>query len=220
MDSNKMPGELSAAKVPLCPQCCAELQLGVQRCWLCGAQGEALKSAATVAESAPGTILHTSLDPAGSYSLASLMMFVTLACVVLGVSTLAPGIGIPLGMVMLTVWLRTAAVARRRQARGQTLDHMDRAQLFVASFGVAMALIAVTCVAGCAAYLAACFACIATYAALEPLGDDAGMAVAYLVYAVVGLAIVVPTIWFVTRVIRRRWRRDIGEGKSGDAPRH
>ena len=61
---------------------------------------------------------RTAAVPAGGFSLASLMMFVTLVSVVLGVSTIAPGIGIPLGLIVLVVWLRTAAVARRR--------HQDR----------------------------------------------------------------------------------------------
>jgi fucose permease len=175
-------------------------------------------TAATVA--VPSTLRRASFDPGGGYSLASLLMFVTLASVVFGVSSLAPGIGVPLGMVALLVWLRTAAVARHRQARGELLDHAERAQLFVRSFGVALALIALTCVAGCAAFFAACFACIATFAALEPIGDDTAMAAGYIVHGIVGLAIVVPTLWFVAKMVRRRWRRDIGEGYGMESPPH
>ena len=149
--------------------------------------------------------------PAASYSLASLLMFVTLASVVLGVSTIAPGIGIPLGIILLVVWLRTAAVARRRRQRGLAVTRAEKVQLFLASFGVSLALIAVTCVAGCAAYFAACFACLGTFAAFEPLGVDIGIALGYVVYGIVALAIAIPTIWWIAKVIRRRWRRDIGK---------
>jgi hypothetical protein len=151
-------------------------------------------------------------ETVGGFSLASLMMFVTLLCVVLGMSTIAPGVGIPLGIMLLVVWLRTAAVARRRAARGLAITRAEKLQLFLASFGSTLSLLAVVCLAGCAAFFAACFACAMTWAGLEGVVDERAASVfAWIVYGIVALAIAVPTIWWLVKVIRRRWRRDIGE---------
>src|SRR5215212_83546 len=94
-----------------CEVCGASLRAGVTRCWLCGAFTERDAVPIDLPYAAP-------IKQAGGFSLAALMMFVTLVCVVLGVSSLWPGIGIPLGMVLFVVWLRTTAVTHRRAAHG------------------------------------------------------------------------------------------------------
>lgn len=204
----------TAVARPHCTECGASWRIGADCCWLCGAvPSSSAASAAAVpmveaARPAP-------LERIGSYSLASLMMFITLASVVLGVSTIAPGIGIPLGIVFTVVWLRTTAVARRRAAHGLPVTRTERVQLFLASLGASAVLIALTCAAGCAAYFAACFACMGTYFGLQgAFGENAAAAFGYIVYGIVALVIVGPTLWAVTRVIKRRWRRDISEQSS------
>jgi len=147
----------------------------------------------------------------GSYSLASLMLFMTLASVVFGVSTMALGVGIPLGVVLLIVWLRTAAVARQRAGRGLPVTRSERVQLFIASFGVAVALIAVTCLAGCAAFVAACFVGWVTFIPFDANNERMGVILGWVVSAVLFSAMMVPVLRRVTKLVRRRWRRDIGE---------
>jgi hypothetical protein len=187
-----------------CAQCGAARRPDAARCWLCGAAIDS-KDATRAAASVEG-------ETAGRFSLASLMMFVTLLCVVLGVSTIAPGVGIPLGIVLLIVWLRTAAVARQRAARGLTVTGAEKLQLFLQSIGTTLALLAVICVAGCAAFFAACFACIATFSGLERVvPEQAALTFGWMAFGLVALAIVALTFWGVTKIIRRRWRRDIGE---------
>ena len=54
----------------------------------------------------------------GGFSLASLLMFVTLVSVVLGVSSIAPGVGMPLAVIALITWARTVSVVRWRGSIG------------------------------------------------------------------------------------------------------
>src|SRR3954471_15674450 len=135
----------------LCPHCHAGLRADAVRCWPCGAavraDGETKAATTELAASRHEVVA----EPLGGFSLASLMMLMTLVCVVLGVSSLWPGIGIPLGVVLFVVWLRTAAVTRRRAAHGLAVTSGKKIQLFLESFGVTLGLIIVTCVAGAAA---------------------------------------------------------------------
>jgi hypothetical protein len=139
----------------------------------------------------------------------------TLVCVVLGVSTIAPGIGVPLAVLLFAAWLRTAAVARHRLARGLSLTKPERIQLFLASFGVTVSLIGVVFVAGMAAFWAACFACMGTYFGLASTGDDFAMIVAWgvcgsivLLFLFLAFRYFIP---YVNRLVGRRWRRDVGD---------
>ena len=194
----------------LCPACGAELLSGASRCWLCHADVEPAADGEG-RFSGPGTPGQTALsEPAGGFSLASLMMFVTLAAVVMGVSSIAPGVGIPLGIVLLVVWLRTTLVAKHRRAHGQVVTREEKLHLFLASFGATLAMLTVTCIAGCGAFIAACFACMGTWAALG--GDTIGVElIAWTVFGLVALAIGVPVLRWIAKIIRRRWRRDVGE---------
>jgi hypothetical protein len=92
-------------------------------------------------------------EPLGSFSLASLMMFVTLASVVLGVSTIAPGVGIPLGILALLATVRTAVLVRRQMRLGHQPNAGERAILFAASLGVVI----LAGIAAAIAFSALCF---------------------------------------------------------------
>src|SRR6476620_9023764 len=102
----------------LCPHCHAGLRANAVRCWLCGANvradGETIAVTTPLATSRPDVVA----EQLGGFSLASLMMFMTLVCVVLGVTSLWPGIGIPMGVVFFVAWLRTTAATRQRAAHG------------------------------------------------------------------------------------------------------
>jgi len=206
-----MPADSSPTNVPRCRHCDAVLLPEARQCWLCGAQLDVGGGVSRAAQVTPPAV-RGSKAPAASFSLASLMMFMTLLCVIFGVSSLWPGVGIPLGVIVLVVWIRTSAVARRRLDRGLSVSRPERTQLFLASFGATVGFIAMTCLAGCAMFFAACFACVGTWVGLEgPLGEDAATFFAWIVFGVVALAIAVPTLWWLAKAIRRRWRRDIGE---------
>ena len=192
-----------------CPFCHALLLRGGLRCWLCEAKVQPVAAHDAAAPPAVSQVVRP--ERVGSYSLASLMMFMTLVCIVLGVSTLWPGVGIPLGAIVLVVWIRTAAVARWRAARGLAVSRAERTQLFLASFGVTVALLAVSCLAGCAAFVAACFGGWVAFLPFDAKNERMGVILGLVVSAVLFSAMMVPVLRRVTKLVRRRWRRDIGE---------
>jgi hypothetical protein len=156
-------------------------------------------------------------EPVGTYSLASLMMFVALTAVVLGVSTIALGIGIPLGVVLLVVWLRTAAVLHYRHGHGRSTSQVEKLHLFLESFGVTLALIVVAGVVAIVAIAAGFFACGVTVGEIRD--GDVRTSMAMAVWLVAALAVAIPAFWvsgrWFAKMIRRRWRRDIGEPDAG-----
>jgi hypothetical protein len=188
-----------------CAHCGAGVSSSARNCWLCHAPVAAANNQNNLANAdSKLEQVAASSEPAGGFSLAALMMFVTLMCVVLGVSTIAPGIGIPFGVILLVVWLRTAAVAQRRRQRGMTVTRSDMLDAFFRSAAMAVILLIVTCVAGCAAFFAACLACAGVY-------ETGGEGLGWTVFVIVAAAIAVPVLVWIGRLIHRRWRRDIGE---------
>jgi hypothetical protein len=190
-----------------CPWCGALVPSKAATCWLCH---EPLSSPAGSGEGWVSRSAIAPLQPSSGFSLASLMMFVTLLCVVLGVSTIAPGLGIPFGIVMLVAWLRTAAVARRRAAHGFAVTRLERLQLFISSVSTTIVLLVLICVAGCAALVAACFACVFTWGGLGSTGP-AALPIGWIAAAIVAGAIAITAILGIVKLIDRRWRRDAGE---------
>jgi hypothetical protein len=188
-----------------CASCGAPVPNNSRSCWLCHAPvvAESGQRKFANAGSISERIAATS-EPAGGFSLAALMLFVTLVAVVLGISTIAPGIGIPFGLILLVVWLRTAAVARRRRQRGMTVTRSDLLSAFFSSLAVAVTLIIVTCVAGCAAFFAACLACAGVY-------STGGEGLGWIVFVIVAAAIAIPVLVWMGKLVFRRWRRDAGE---------
>jgi hypothetical protein len=192
-----------------CAQCGATVSSSARNCWLChtpvvSANG---RQNSANAGSKPERVA-TASEPTGGFSLSALMMFVTLVSVVLGVSTIAPGIGIPFGVILFVVWLRTAAVAQRRRERGVMVTRGDMLEGFFRSLGMAVVLLILTCVAGCAAFFAACLACAGVY-------DTGGESLGWTVFTIVAAAIAIPVLVWMGRLIHRRWRRDIGEPNKG-----
>jgi hypothetical protein len=146
----------SATNDRRCPQCQAVQLTEARQCWLCG---ETLPTSHEAAEAdiARSAVQSASVEPTSGFSLASLMMFMTLACVVLGVSTLAPGLGVPFGIVVLVIWLRTVNIARQRQRRGAPMTRLERVQFFLSTAGfLAVAFVLVGVAAG-GALFTVCF---------------------------------------------------------------
>lgn len=134
----------SGARERRCSRCDAPIRAGSQRCWLCGAAVDRneTKPAAASASVYPSS----AAERRGQFSLASLMMLVTLVCVALGVSTIAMGIGIPLGLILLVVWLPTAIWALPRKAR-------PKASTVLGTIGAVMLTIGVVAVVAAVAVL-------------------------------------------------------------------
>jgi hypothetical protein len=190
-----------------CPQCGTISAVGVDHCWLCGhALSGDLPQEPKLAAAHDGIVAP---ERTGGFSLASLMMFMTLACVILGISTFAPGVGIPLGLVLIVVWARTAAIALVRGKRGVNLTRAEKVNLFLSTLSVAAGLLLVTGIAGAAAFIAACFSCAGAYFGFEAtIGDDKAMRIGITVFSAVAMLIAFPILWWIGGVIYRRWRHD------------
>lgn len=187
-----------------CLQCGAADQTERNRCWLCGA---GIREAADDANrpSSPGTSAAPP-ELSQGFSLASLMMFVTLFSVVLGTITIAPGLGVPLAFVAFFTWINTVEVIRRRAAKGQSLTSGERALLFIQSFLSTIALLAMLGVAAVAALSTAVYASCAL--------DYHDLSNKYVAYAFEAAFISAFAIFgFVKLVLykRRRWRSEFGK---------
>jgi hypothetical protein len=184
-----------------CPRCGATWRPGADKCWLCYAPAPTATHVGLKEFATPKPVRADAASAVGSsFSLASLMMAMTLVSVVFGISTFAPGVGIPLGIVLLVVWLKTAERARQRRQLGQSLTWAETIQLFFASFGVAIAMLAVVAAAGGAAFAVACFACATAF-------GEAQIGLIALAGGV-GLLIAIPVLWNLARWIRGRWLDD------------
>lgn len=186
-----------------CPACGAYVEPAWTKCWLCGTQLGAESGSAT----SPAPSLQAPSIPAGGYSLASLMLFVTLLAVVLGVCSFAPGIGIPLGIVVLVVWLRTTAVVKYRQAHGRDTSRSEKVQLFAQSFAVVVGLVIVTQVLTILAAVAALFVICSAAAG----GGGGGESMGWFVAFALGGGALVLTIWMWVSIVRKRWLRDTAD---------
>jgi hypothetical protein len=153
-----VPDDTTTAAARNCPYCHAELAPAAGSCWLCHRD---LATGATADQpSLPVAVPPPEL--AGSFSLSSLMLFVTLAAVLLGVITITRGLGVPLAVVAFVVWVRTATTVEQLRQRGKAVTVGQKIRMFLASFGMAVVTLLLVAVAGCAALCSACFAMFAT----------------------------------------------------------
>ena len=111
-----------------CQTCGAANGPNRSHCWLCHEQ---LRGARGHATEAP-------VAPVSSFSLASLFLIITLISVCLGVAAVAPGLIVPLVIVVTLALIRTIAEASHYKATGDRPDAWRKIGLFIASIGVVM----------------------------------------------------------------------------------
>lgn len=80
----------------------------------------------------------------------------------------------------------------------------EKVQLFLGSFGVAVAMIVLVVVSGCAAL---CSACFVLFGAMEPGSEALGVG---LIAALIASVAIFATVK-LSKFSRRRWRQQIGE---------
>lgn len=182
----------------VCPQCGAQQPGETNACWLCGA------------EIAAAGIASASSDPVQtaperfSFSLSTLLLLMTLASVCFGLLAVAPGLGVPMCVLLVPVLVRTAKVVRRREAAGLPVSHAERVSLMLSSFGVATVLAVVVSASAFAGFCGVCLL------AISP-GQYGGPWI--LLWGFGMCAVAAFAVWLVVLVVkwvRRRYRRDIG----------
>jgi len=195
---------------PNCPLCGATLSPNAASCWLCHAAVVPGRTPDATPRSVSPSV-RARPERLGGYSLATMMLFVTLIAVVVGLATIHAGVGIPLGVMLLVAWWRTAAVSRYRYRSDDSLTRAQQIQVFLSSFGLAIALIVMVGVGICVALGALCFGLIAVAGgAGSGPGDQIGsFAICVLAFfAAIGL------IWAAVKWDRYSWRRDIGQTRE------
>jgi hypothetical protein len=200
-----MSADDQSAGTVKCPTCGVSLQSTSTRCWLCGAD-ISLTEHGEDRFSGPGLAAPTP-ELAQNFSLASLMMFVTLFAVMLGTITIAPGVGIPLAIVAFFAWLNTVAAVRRRAAKGLELTATDKILLFTRKFVSIVTLLSLLAVASGAALLAAAY----TSCALDPQWAHKDPYVAYAFAAAFVTVLALFAFVMLIRYMLRRRRRERSE---------
>jgi len=139
-----------------CINCGAKLTPAANICWLCYAPAPKVVSSHGVRHL--GT--EAKEFATGGFSLASLMMFVTLVAVTLGVTAQWRGLGIPLGVFWLAVWIRTVRRIRERETHGTEVTALDKFLMFLSSLAGTLVIFVLIAVAGVAALFVACLTLI------------------------------------------------------------
>lgn len=201
-----------------CPHCDAK-QLGPsKRCWLCEKPltGAPTPISTTTGEpaSAGGFRMPTPAEASSPdahperfhFSLATMLLMMTLASVCLGLVVTLPGLGIFACILMGPVFIRTVRVVRHREARGQDVSPGQKVAMFAGSFAVA-SIIAI--IAGVCAFCTFCGVC-GSFIVLGG-GSSSAEAVPFVFMALgVGAVSLFATIKLI-KWNRSRFRREIGE---------
>ncbi len=183
-----------------CIKCGAQHPREMKTCWLCGAlttlDSHKLQAANPV-RPAPERF---------SFSLSTLLLLMTLAAVCFGLLAEAPGLGVPLCVLLVPVLIRTAMVVRRREAAGVPVSRAEKIGLMATSLGVATVVAVVVAVA---AFCSFCGVCLLAVSADNKYGGAGTFLSGLGVCTVAGLS-----IWLLKvmdKWLRRRFRRDSGE---------
>jgi hypothetical protein len=160
--------------------------------------------------SGPG--LHAqSQDPSHGFSLASLMMFVTLISVVLGLSTIAPGAGIPLGILLFIAWARTATTLRARASSAAPLTTVQKILAFFSSLGFIVGVLMLVALAIVIGLGSICFGLITVAEALEKKSISLYGGIAILV---VGVAAALGLLHLANRLNDDQFSRAVDRSKE------
>jgi hypothetical protein len=193
-----------------CSSCGAKLPSGATTCWLCNTPVDLISNQGWPSRAETTRASQSAaIEQAGGFSLASLMMFVTLVCVVLGVFTIARGLGVPLAVVAFFTWLRTVSVAKSRALKGSSLPLSETILIFVRSVVFIFLILGLIGVAAVAAFATFCFGLMN---AAEPSHSSSDLVAPFVVSAIVLIAAILGVVAAV-RSERRRWRRDYGDPK-------
>lgn len=183
----------------ICPHCNAK-QLGPSgNCWLCH------KPLQEKPFSAPAPSVMPPREPENfSFSLATMLLLMTLASVCMGLLVAVRGWGIFACIIMVPVFFRTVRVVRHREARGKDVSPGEKIALFATSFAVSSVLVIVVCVS---AFCSFCGVCLTLVSLGDYSGDTLPWGIGMCLIAVVGFVVMVKMIQW----IRRRYRREMGE---------
>lgn len=128
-------------KQPICLACGAERHDDSNTCWMCG-----LVTAQLVDAPANSLLVASANTPQRvgpsplTFSLATILMFMTLSAVVFGLARIEPGYGTALAIVALPAFVMTAVRSRHQQARGRRVGAVETVLTFLISSAVVVSV--------------------------------------------------------------------------------
>jgi hypothetical protein len=134
----------------ICPDCGAPLKPHRARCWLC--QGNPF----AVAADGAGACRPADARAGFQYSLASLLLVVTLVAIICSIIGLHPGVGIVVAFLAVPALGRTCITAMRRRAHGRPLSPGGKIGIFLLTLVMVVSAIAVAGGAFVFTFLATC----------------------------------------------------------------
>jgi len=174
-----------------CPYCGARNARGEASCWLC-------KQPLSAEAAANAPILAEMVDARPQFALSSLLLVITLVCIAAGLAAAAPGLIIPLVIIVIPALIRSFAASR---AAGGQLSVGGRIANFLVSLGIVVAIWTAGLVALFAAFVLICFGALSSQGGRESEQ-------ALILFAVVGLVGAVGTmIWLYYITWPRRNKR-------------
>lgn len=192
--------------VEICPHCSTK-QLGPsEKCWLCEKVFADEFSSAVDPKGTANVGLPSPLhDPVQvSFSLATLLLLMTLASVCLGLFAIYPGLGIFACLIAMPVFFRTLTVVRHREKRGQKVSASEKMVMFITSFAIGSVL---SIVVGVAAFCSFCGVCLAVFSGAEGKGDLFALAGGICLLGVVAIVACIALV----KWIRRRYDRETAD---------
>jgi hypothetical protein len=173
----------------ICPKCGAKQPRPLDECWLCGLAFDEAGSTGVVAHEQPA-----------SYSLSTLLLIMTLACICFALVAAAPGLGVFVGILLVPVFIRTSMVLKKREAQGIATSRVEKWSLALGSFAVAtvMAILVLS-----TSFAAFCFSCLVGLSAGN--GGDGGP---IILACLAGGAVLLLMVYLMAKWVRVRFRRD------------
>ena len=191
-----------------CPECGARLKAADAKCWLCGRQltHDAEIVEATIVAPEWAEAHQPPLKP-WQFSLESLLLVITLVAVCMGMIVAMPGIGVLAAIVAAPALIRTLMVGYQERRLGHKQSMGEKVLAFLASTGVAIAVL----LAGASAFGAACFASCLVVLGLESTrgGGAGGQWMDYAIWVAIGFSAIIGLgtagwLFWITRPIRTR----------------
>lgn len=186
-----------------CPECGAGNKSAGQLCWLCHASLHP-EQPRTYQGPLPPVRLHRPQPGASSgasFSLATLMLLMTLGAVFCGMLSLGAGLAIPAMILSVPVLIRTMMVVERRKRVGLDVGPMRKTLLFVGSFATAAVMMTVVAVAAIGTFCGVCLSAAS-------MADRPGSSGPFFIAVIAALSVLALIGLGFARWMAARWDRD------------
>lgn len=123
-----------------CHHCGAICEEGELTCWHCDSP---IEETLKIASSQPKHLAAANPSVRGSFSLASLLLLITLVSVVFGAFTVSPWVGVPMTLLLTIAGIRTVRAVNIRKSRGMGVSAGQVASLLFRAIWTTLALLIV-----------------------------------------------------------------------------